>query len=62
MWNEMSYNKYRIRSNHERLLFENDKPLSYDRYTQTVSENQEQYDLYVGGEINNEHNQVWLKD
>ena len=52
----MSYNKYCIRSNYERLLFENDKPLSYDKYTQTVIENQKQYDLYVGGEIDNEHN------
>ena len=60
MWNEMSYNKYRIRSNHERLLFENDKPLRYDTYTETIIEEQEQYDLNVGGE--SEHDKVWIKD
>lgn len=44
MWYELSYNRYIVRSTKERLKYENDEKIIYDRYTQRLIDDQDIYD------------------
>ena len=43
MWNEMSYRLYIPRSMNERLLYEDDNKIIYNKYTQRLIDDQEIY-------------------
>lgn len=44
MWEEMTDNLYRQRSNKERLHYENDSNIKYDKYTDRNIQDQEIYE------------------
>ena len=61
MWQEITDNKYLCRSMKERLHYENDKPIKYDEYTQTIVDDKEIYDedLRQDNGIRIDYYEIW---